>query len=122
MNQNEGSYRILLCEDWANNTYSGDTGYSGLVVQPDGTFIIDSYGHWDKEYSQSLSPYNVYNDWCWIKQAKFKLSDLDEQTVPQIQEEIRLEIEQADLMIEELYTPESWEKLAQALEAARNAS
>lgn len=124
MNRNEGAYRILLCEDWANNVKSGDTGYSGLVVQPDGTFIIDTYGHWDKEYSQSQS--DVYNDWCWIKQAKFKLSVFDEQTVSGIREEIKAEVEQADVMIEEmdesLYTPASWEKLTQALEAARDAS
>lgn len=76
INQRDGSYRILLCEDWAANAKSGDTGYSGFVVQPDGTFIIDSYGHWDKKYSESLKPYNVHNDWCWIKQAKFKISDV----------------------------------------------
>lgn len=126
MNRNDGSYRILLCEDWANNTYSGDTGYTGLVVQPDGTFIMDTYGHWDKDYSQSLNPYNVYNDWCWIKQAKFKLSVFDEQTVSGIQSEIRTELEKADAMIGELdesqYAPASWEKLEQAIEAARNAA
>ena len=62
MNLEDGMYRILLCEDWAANAKSGDTGYTGIVVQPDGTFIMDSYGHWDKEYSESLPNYNVYND------------------------------------------------------------
>ena len=53
MKQNEGQYRILLDEDWAKSAKSGDTGYTGLVVLPDGTFVMDSYGHWDKEYSEN---------------------------------------------------------------------
>ena len=82
MEQNDGEYRILLCEDWANNRYSGDTGYTGLTVLPDGTFVMDSYGHWDKDFSQSWkgtdgSGYNVKTDLCYIMQAKFKLSDID---------------------------------------------
>ncbi len=81
MEQNEGQCHILLCEDWANNRYSGDTGYTGMVVLPDGTFVMDSYGHWDKEFSQSWkgtdgSGYNVKTDLCYIKQAKFKLADV----------------------------------------------
>jgi hypothetical protein len=38
---------------------------------------MDTYGHWAKEYSESLPNYSVYNDQCWIKEAKFKLSDMD---------------------------------------------
>ena len=81
MEQNDGQWHILLCEDWANNRYSGDTGYTGMVVLPDGTFVMDSYGHWDKEFSQSWkgtdgSGYNVKTDLCYIKQAKFKLADV----------------------------------------------
>ena len=38
MEQNDGQCHILLCEDWANNRYLGDTGYTGMVVLPDGTF------------------------------------------------------------------------------------
>ena len=81
MEQNEGQCHILLCEDWANNRYSGDTGYTGMVVLPDGTFVMDSYGHWDKAFSQSWkgtdgSGYNVKTDLCYIKQAKFKLADV----------------------------------------------
>ena len=42
---------------------------------------MDSYGHWDKEFSQSWqgsdgSGYNVKTDLCYIKQAKFKLADV----------------------------------------------
>ena len=64
MEQNDGQCHILLCEDWANNRYSGDTGYTGFVVLSDGTFVMDSYGHWDKEFSQSWqgsdgSGYNI---------------------------------------------------------------
>ena len=81
MEQNDGQCHILLCEDWANNRYSGDTGYTGMVVLPDGTFVMDSYGHWDKEFSQSWqgsdgSGYNVKTDLCYIKQEKFKLADV----------------------------------------------
>ena len=81
MEQNDGQCHILLCEDWANNRYSGDTGYTGFVVLSDGTFVMDSYGHWDKEFSQSWqgsdgSGYNVKTDLCYIKQAKFKLADV----------------------------------------------
>ena len=81
MEQNEGQCHILLCEDWANNRYSGDTGYTGMVVLPDGTFVMDSYGHWDKAFSQNWkgtdgSGYNVKTDLCYIKQAKFKLADV----------------------------------------------
>lgn len=81
MEQNDGQCHILLCEDWANNRYSGDTGYTGMVVLPDGTFVMDSYGHWNKEFSQSWqgsdgSGYNVKTDLCYIKQAKFKLADV----------------------------------------------
>ena len=52
-----------------------------MVVLPDGTFVMDSYGHWDKEFSQSWkgtdgSGYNVKTDLCYIKQAKFKLADV----------------------------------------------
>lgn len=84
MEQNDGAYRILLEEDWANNRYSGDTGYAGIVVQKDGTFIMVSYGHWDKEFSKNWNGtdgrgYCVTTDLCYIKQAKFKLSDLDRQ-------------------------------------------
>lgn len=120
MNQREGDYRILLCEDWSANARSGDTGYSGLVVQKDGTFIIDSYGHWDKEYS-SAHP-DVRTDWCWIKQAKFKLSVFDNQVVPKIKEELEAEMENLPSEQEkDKYTEESWANLMKALEKAEQA-
>ena len=76
MNQEEGDYRIRIAEDWANNAKSGDTGYAGLLVLEDGTFIMDSYGHWDKDYSLSWTG-GVTTDLCYIKQAKFKLADVE---------------------------------------------
>lgn len=80
MEQNEGQYRILLDEDWAQSAKSGDTGYTGLVVLPDGTFVMDSYGHWDKEYSEKWHQNGgqVTNDLCYIRQAKFTLGEIDQ--------------------------------------------
>ena len=76
INQEDGEYRILLAEDWANNAKSGDTGYAGVAVLDDGTFIMDTYGHWDKEFSQNW-PGGVTTDRCYIKQAKFKLGEVE---------------------------------------------
>ena len=76
MEQNEGQYRILIDEDWANNAKSGDTGYAGIVALPDGTIITNSYGHWDKDFSLSWGG-GVTTDLCYIRQAKFKLADID---------------------------------------------
>lgn len=83
MNQEAGQYRILLERDWSNNRYGGDTGYSGIVTREDGTFIIVSYGHWDKDFSRSwVDPskgqYNVTTDLSYIKQAKFRLWDVEQ--------------------------------------------
>lgn len=77
LEQNEGQYRILLDEDWAKSAKSGDTGYTGLVVLPDGTFVMDSYGHWDKEYSENWTG-GVTTDLCYIRQAKFTLGEMDQ--------------------------------------------
>ena len=120
MNLRQGSYRILLCEDWAANAKSGDTGYTGVAVLPDGTLVMDTYGHWDKEYSQSLSPYNVREDWCWIKQAKFGLSDLDSMIVPDIKEKLQSEIEEISAQDDaDKYFEETWDEYTKALENAQ---
>lgn len=118
MNQRDGQYRVLLCEDWAANRYSGDTGYTGMAVTSDGTFILDTYGHWDKEYSENLPNYSVYNDQCWIKQAKFKLSDLDGQVLPEIKEALRAEIERVPMGDASMYTKKSWAAYQEALAKA----
>ena len=76
MNQEEGQYRIRIAEDWVQNAKKGDTGYAGIVVLEDGTFIMNSYGHWDKAYSESYGG-SVTSDLCYIKQAKFKLGEFE---------------------------------------------
>lgn len=119
MNQNDGQYRVLLCEDWAANAKSGDTGYTGMAVTSDGTFILDTYGHWDKAYSESLKPYNVYNDQCWIKQAKFKLSDLDSAVLPVVKGALETEIKDAPYGDASKYTEKSWASYQEALKQAQ---
>ena len=42
MLQNDGEYCFTIAEDFANSAKSGDTGYAGVVVLDDGTFIMDS--------------------------------------------------------------------------------
>lgn len=120
MNQNEGSYRIVLAEDWANNAKSGDTGYAGVTVLPDGTFVMDSYGHWDKEFSQSW-PHGVTTDRCYIKQASFKLGEMDRIAGLVSTEELERFVSDIDAegLAQEAYTLESWQPFAEALDAAR---
>lgn len=122
MNQEEGEYRILLAEDWANNTYSGDTGYAGIVVQPDGTFIMNSYGHWDKDFSLSWTG-GVTTDLCYIRQAKFKLADLerDHGLVSVDFTLLKEAISSAEKITDQnSYTPESWSHFLEALNSARD--
>lgn len=57
----EGQYLVRLKEN--NKGY--DTGYSGVEVLPDGTFVATSYGHWD----EGLDPY--------ILSVRLKLTQLD---------------------------------------------
>lgn len=71
-----GDYVLKLAEDWTNTPKSGDTGYAGIVVKTDGTFILDSYGHWDKEFSKTWTE-GVLTDLCYIIQATFKLTDIE---------------------------------------------
>ncbi|MDY5271576.1 glycoside hydrolase domain-containing protein [Tractidigestivibacter sp.] len=120
MNQEDGDYRIRLAEDWANNRYSGDTGYAGVATFDDGTFVMDSYGHWDKEFSQSWTG-GVTTDRCYIKQAKFKLGSLDQSmglvdTKPLSD---AIDAVGAEGLDQAKYTPESWKALSDALAAAR---
>lgn len=76
MNQEAGDYRILIAEDWSNNAKSGDTGYSGVVILEDGTLVMHSYGHWDKKFSSKWKE-GITTDLSYIKQAKFKLKDIE---------------------------------------------
>ncbi|MBQ7099015.1 MAG: Ig-like domain-containing protein, partial [Oscillospiraceae bacterium] len=76
MNLNDGEYCVTIDEDFTQNTYSGDTGYAGFVVLPDGTFVMNSYGHWDEDFSKSWTG-GVTTDLCYIRQARFKLEELE---------------------------------------------
>ncbi len=58
----EGQYRIRLMD----NKYEADTAYPGVVVLPDGTFVVTTYGHWEK----GAEPY--------IVSVQFTLEEVDE--------------------------------------------
>lgn len=76
MNQQEGDFRFVLAEDWSKSAKSGDCGYTGLTVNPEtGLFVMDSYGHWDKKFTED-NKFDVRQDLSYIKQAKFTLDDL----------------------------------------------
>ena len=77
MNLEDGEYCLTIDEDFAQNTYSGDTGYAGFVQLDDGTFVMCSYGHWDEEFSKNWGFGNVTTDLCYIRQARFNLSELE---------------------------------------------
>ena len=76
MTLNDGEYCVTIDEDFTQNTYSGDTGYAGFVLLPDGTFVMNSYGHWDEAFSKSWTG-GVTTDLCYIRQARFKLAELE---------------------------------------------
>jgi lysophospholipase L1-like esterase len=61
-NGTEGQFRFRL----GNNKKSGDTGYPGLEILPDGTIVATTYGHW----TENEPPY--------IIGFRFKLSDLED--------------------------------------------
>lgn len=117
MNQEDGEYMIVLAEDWANNAKSGDTGYAGVVVLEDGTFIMDSYGHWDKDFSMSW-PGGVTTDRCYIKQAKFKLGEVENDNGLVDRSELEAAAAEAGKLAEADYTSETWAPFAEALAAA----
>ena len=57
----EGQYRIRI----KDNKKSWDTAYPGIEVLPDGTFVITTYGHWDR----GSEPY--------ILSSRFRLEQTD---------------------------------------------
>lgn len=67
VNNRPGQYRIRLLEDFTPSVRGGDCGYAGNVVLADGTFVLTSYGYWDKSYN---NPY--------IMTVRLKLSEIDE--------------------------------------------
>ena len=117
MEQNDGEYHILLAEDWANNAKSGDTGYAGVVVLEDGTFIMNSYGHWDKDFSLSW-PNGVTTDLCYIKQAKFKLGEIENASNLVNRDALNEFIIKVENTDSNLYTKESFAKFKAALDKA----
>ncbi len=58
----EGQYRVRL----KDNHKGADCGYPGVEVLPDGTFVVTTYGHWEK----GKAPY--------IMSVRFRLEELDE--------------------------------------------
>ena len=61
VNNREGQYFVRL----KDNTKAYDTAYPGVERLPDGTFVITTYGHWERDQS----PY--------ILCVRFKLDELD---------------------------------------------
>ncbi len=49
VNGTEGQHRIRLRHNYGNssNDSTGDCGYAGVELLPDGTFVVVTYGHWD---------------------------------------------------------------------------
>ncbi len=67
LNNKEGQYSVILLNDYTVNPRFGDCGYAGNIALDDGTFVITSYGHWDK-----IKPELPY-----IMTVRLKLSELD---------------------------------------------
>ena len=57
----EGQYRVRIMV----NTKGADCAYPGVLIQPDGTIVTTTYGHW----TEGESPY--------IVTVRFKLEELD---------------------------------------------
>ena len=119
MEQRDGQYRIEISKDYSKSAKSGDTGYAGIVVLDDGTFIMDSYGHWDEEFSNSWTG-GVTTDLCYIKQAKFKLSEIDNMAGLIDRSELEELIDKVSGLNKYEYTPESWSDFEIALNKAIN--
>lgn len=122
ISDDDGEYCFTIAEDWAQSPKSGDTGYTGLVVLEDGTFIMDSYGHWDKEFSEKWGWGNVRTDLCYIKQAKFKLGNIENDNNLVSRENLDALISQVKDVDENLYTSESFATFKLALEKAESIS
>ncbi len=127
MNLKQGDYMIILDEDFAANFYSGDTGYTGMAVLEDGTFILHSYGHWDQAFSSgyvdpSTGGYNVKTDLCWIRQAKFKLGELENDEGLVNYTALNAKIAEVKDTAAEGYTEDSYSVFAAALKKAKEMS
>ena len=117
MLQNDGEYCFTIAEDFANSAKSGDTGYAGVVVLDDGTFIMDSYGHWDEDFSSQWNG-GVTTDLCYIKLAKFKLGEIENDNGRIDRTVLNDIIQKAQALEEDRYTLESFERLIEELHKA----
>ena len=117
MLQNDGEYCFTIAEDFANSAKSGDTGYAGVVVLDDGTFIMDSYGHWDEDFSSQWNG-GVTTDLCYIKLAKFKLGEIENDNGRIDRTVLNDIIQKAQALEEDQYTLESFERLIEELHKA----
>jgi len=61
LNRNQGLCRIRLLD----NLVRSDTGYAGLEILPDGTFVATTYGHWE----QGVAPY--------VLSVRFRIEQID---------------------------------------------
>lgn len=115
MNLEEGDYNIELAKDYAPTRYSGDTGYTGIATSDDGTFVMVTYGHWNEEESKKYinhsSGRGVYYDLVEIKQAKFKLGNIENENQLVDKSELNRELERIRDLNAAIYTDESLEML-----------
>lgn len=118
MEQRDGQYRIEIAKDYSKSAKSGDTGYAGVVVLEDGTFIMNSYGHWDEEFSNNWAN-GVTTDLAYIKQAKFKLSEIDNIAGLIERGELQEFIDKIEGLNKDDYTADSWSALEIAFNEAK---
>ncbi len=125
MAQKPGDFTFVLDMDYAPNRYGGDTGYTGITVLEDGTFIMNSYGHFDEEISKNSLNHNigVYDDICYIRQAKFKLGEIENDFGRIDRAKINEVIQEAEGLLtkEGEYTADSFAAFKNELETARAA-
>ena len=77
----EGQYRIRLRNNYGNssNNSTGDCGYAGVELLPDGTFVAVTYGHWDV-VPGSITPQQPEGRGhpAYILSVRFTLKEIDE--------------------------------------------
>mgnify|MGYP000845804920 CR=1 FL=1 len=125
MAQKPGDFTFVLDMDYAPSRYGGDTGYTGITVLEDGTFVMNSYGHFDEQISKDSlkNNINVYGDICYIRQAKFKLGEIENDFGRIDRAKINGIIQEAEglLQKEGEYTADSFAAFKNELEAAKAA-
>lgn len=113
MEQNPGEYRVTIAKNYKpGNDKFADTGYAGAIVREDGTFVMNSYGRFD-ETARNVS---------YIKQAKFKLGELDNSYDLVTRKALDLEIAKSTPLIFENYADDSLEEFHHVLAKAKTMS